>query len=503
MAAVTRLDFQFGSADAPAARRRDEGAMRIVLLGDFSGRAARGTNDAATLAERKPLRVDIDNLDAVLGRIAPRLPQPGGGETAFATIDDFHPDALYRRLPVFAGLRDTRARLRDPATFAAAAAELMTSGKTEADSAPAAPADPSALLGNLLGMPAASAAAAAASAVPAKAEAVQALIRHIVGPDIARDEMPQQAQYLASVDAAAAERMRAVLHAPAFQSLESAWRGVQMLVSRLELDEGLQLWLFDASAAELRDDITASNGDLQRSGLWRALVERVVQAPGGEPWSLLAGLYAFDATPADVGLLAALGAVAAQAGGPFIASANPRLAGCESFATTPDPADWLAPSPAAEALWAALRHSSVAPWIGLIAPRFRLRLPYGAATDEIDAFAFEETAGADLHASTLWGHGALAAALLAGQAFTQRGWSMNPGDVQDLDDLPAHMALHEGEKQLQPGAEAYLSERAGNRLLELGLMPLLSYRHRNAARLLRFQSVALPARRLAGLGADA
>jgi type VI secretion system protein ImpC len=41
--------------------------------------------------------------------------------------------------------------------------------------------------------------------------------------------------------------------------------------------------------------------------------------------------------------------------------------------------------------------------------------------------------------------------------------------------------------------------KAGQALLERGLMPLLSYRNRPAARLLRWQSVAQPAQALRGL----
>jgi hypothetical protein len=37
-------------------------------------------------------------------------------------------------------------------------------------------------------------------------------------------------------------------------------------------------------------------------------------------------------------------------------------------------------------------------------------------------------------------------------------------------------------------------------LLEAGLMPVLSHKHRNAVRVMRFQSVAEPAAPLAGLG---
>ena len=45
-------------------------------------------------------------------------------EITFSELDDFHPDRLYRDLPLFQGLRELRSRLLKPDTFEAAAREL-------------------------------------------------------------------------------------------------------------------------------------------------------------------------------------------------------------------------------------------------------------------------------------------------------------------------------------------------------------------------------------------
>jgi hypothetical protein len=49
--------------------------FRILILGDFSGRDRRNGGDRTGpgLAGRKPIRVDRDTLDQVLGRVAPTL----------------------------------------------------------------------------------------------------------------------------------------------------------------------------------------------------------------------------------------------------------------------------------------------------------------------------------------------------------------------------------------------------------------------------------------------
>jgi len=110
--------------------------------------------------------------------------------------------------------------------------------------------------------------------------------------------------------------------------------------------------------------------------------------------------------------------------------------------------------------------------------------------DAIDAFAFEELAAGFAHESCLWGSGALAVAQLVGQSFMDKGWAMRPGDKLDVEDLPAYVLEIDGEKRLLPCAEANLSESVGERLLALGLMPLLSYKHRNAVRVMGLRAMA-------------
>ena len=90
----------------------------------------------------------------------------------------------------------------------------------------------------------------------------------------------------------------------------------------------------------------------------------------------------------------------------------------------------------------------------------------------------------------LWGNPAIGCAALIGQAFSESGWQMMPGNVLDIGDLPAYSYLTDGEQQLLPCAEVYLSETAADKILTQGLMPMVSLRNTNTVRLLRFQSIA-------------
>jgi len=338
----------------------------------------------------------------------------------------------------------------------------------------------------------------AQSATPQPASGIDALIRGIIAPHIVPDAPPFQAQYVASVDAATGDEMRRVLHHADFQALESLWRGVHWLVSNLELGETLKLYVLDVSKAEALADVRAVGGDIEKSALYRLLVEKESRTAGGEPWSVIAGDYAFGLDGPDVGLLACLGAIASHAGGPFLAAAKPALAGFDSPASMPDARDWRAAGDEAFEAWRELRESLIAPWIGLALPRMLLRLPYGKATEPVEAFDFEELGAARDHERYLWASGAYACTLLIGRAFLSRGWEMEPGDELDVADLPAHTYSEDDEKRMQPCAETNINDRAGQALLERGLIALLSYKNRNAIRVMRLQSIADPPQPLSG-----
>jgi type VI secretion system protein ImpC len=242
MAGRMEFDVNFG----PKGRRRDESEpMRLLVLGDFSGRPA---GERKPLASRTMHKVDIDNIDAVMRRLEPRVHLPTG-EIRFEQVDDFHPDRLFTRLDLFQRLRHARA-------------------------APAAAPDDD-QIARLLGKPPARPTAAPTSGI-------DALIHNAVAPHIVKDTSVQTAAHLQTVDAAIAEEMRRLLHAPAFQTLEAAWRGVHWLVSSLELDEDLQLHLFDVTREELLADIGAAEGKLANTALHRAIVDRSRGVPDGD-----------------------------------------------------------------------------------------------------------------------------------------------------------------------------------------------------------------------------
>lgn len=491
--APSRLQFDLSFAGSSrGAARHGGGPRRLLLLADLGG------DRSVSAAQRRPLRVDIDTLAAVFGRVAPRLALPPQGQAAvlhFASLDDFHPDALLTT-PVFEPLRRLRADIDSGRGLDSAAAAL---GLVREQAAPASTSEPAQgvsdierLLGRAPTQP--------ASAAP---DPLQQWLKDLVAPHVqAPNQHPDAAALRSALDGATGALMRSLLHHPALQALEAAWRSVERLVRGLDLDGELQLHLLDISRDELLADLAAHRAALEQSACHRWFKPE----DGAEDtrWALLAVDHVFGPDEADVQALAALGALAARAGAPLLANADSALAGAEAHTLT-EPARWRPADDEQLAWWQALREAPMAPWLGLVLPRVLMRLPYGAATDAVSAFAFEELPpglpAAERHTRYLWGGGAPALLLLAGQALLQADDGDTPdlAGALDLDDLPSHIVDDDGERRQQPCAEWPLGEEAGQALLARGLMPLLSWRQRPAARLLRWLSIASPAQALSGL----
>lgn len=495
-----KLDFNFALRAPSAPRPRSNNPFKVLILADLGGRGNR--EPPGTLDGRRPRALDVDNFDQRLREVAPRVEFGAPGEApvtlTFTDLDDFHPDAIFRRVEGFEATRETRRRLHDPKTAAAAAAALradstgLMGGPAAPPTAPSSPpAEPEdALFDRLLGAPRSTGATG-----PATPPSLDRFLRAIIGPYLTPGLESDHASLVASVDAAIGDLMRRILHTPAFQQVESLWRGLRETVARVETAEDLQLFAVDITREELRLDLELARDDLSQSALHRWAV-REVESPDAEPWSLIVGHYTFGAPPADASanpnedavFLARIGAIAARAHAPFISAIDSHWIGCHAIAEAPDPRDWAPVDPG----YQALRAAPMAPWIGLALPRVLLRLPYGKDADAIDSFAFEELTGASPHEDYLWGNPALACATLLAQSFRERGGSVDPGMALDLVDLPAHTRRRDGETHMQPCAEVALPEKTVEALLARGVIPVVSFARQNRARVVRFQNIADP-----------
>ncbi len=463
-------------------------SFRLALLGDFTGRANAGKLEiGAGLASRKPHKVDVDDLDALMERLGLTISVPVDDEGGVISIpirsmDDFHPDQLVENLPFLQELVQLRKNLQSKTGFDRAAKQVLSwSGETalpepirEARGSRIATDRKLSDFARLTGR------AAAAEAEP------DDLIRRLVGPFIVSARDSRQDALIGQVDLALSAAMRRVLHHPDFQAAEALWRGLDMMVRRIETGARMQIVLYDISAEELAADLAASD-QLDQSGLYGLLVEAPKLDANQGPLSLLCGLYEFEVTPPHADLLGRMAQIAAAAGAPFVAAVGP------DFVKTPMH-DW---HPLIKQAWEALRALPASAYLGLVTPRFLLRMPYGKKTDPIDAFAFEEFTRQSGLSGMLWGNASLLVANLLAETWKRDAKAMKIGSVATVGDMPVYV-FHDtdGEQIALPCTERLFTESLSARVISVGINPVLSLRGRPEVRVGGF--AALGGKTLAG-----
>ncbi len=375
--------------DAP----RDDTPFRVAVLGDFSGRGAKGEiDDAEQIGRRRARKIDRGTLEEVMAKLKPEvsLPIGNGGlpETlAFRSLDDFHPDGLVSRVEAFKDAFDNEEKI---------------------------------------------------------------------------------------------ELLNKILHDPAFQALEASWRGLDWLLQATAGQKRVEVKVIDLSAEELRQDLGGAD-QLETTGLYQILVDQPSQRGEMDPWSLLVGLYSFATTTADAGLLGRIALVARQASAPWVAGADPMVL-APKFTPADDDLD----------AWNALRALPESCMLGLAAPRFLLRPPYGENTRSIDAFEYEESTNRVGWPHYLWGNPALACACALVRSFVKDNWAMKANAVLDLPGMAIHVVRDEDDDSVAVLAEAWLAKPVSENLVNLGLMPLLSVRGRDQLSFFGIHALATP-----------
>jgi type VI secretion system protein ImpC len=495
------MEFDFDLRRSSGRQRKDDTPFSILVLGEFSGNLREGSDIAAAITRK----VDIDNIDDLWRLFEPGLALDINGarfEFEPRDLDHFHPDHLYHHLPVFRDMRQLRKRLLDPDTSDETLAGILSTGAVtdepetglgEGDPPPAPPESGDNMFERLLGE-------RSTERKPAPIAAAQSnldnLIREIVAPHIVHELNPQVDAAVDSVDLGIAELMRSVLHDPDFQALESAWRSLYELVHRVETDETMEIRICNVGKAALLDALPVSGDGLEDSTIYHKLVTQYRIGADSRTPSVIAGNYYFGISADDIVLLAVLGSIADTNDSVFLAAANPEVIGAASLPDQPDFKTW-SDATDRNPMWKQLRESPFASRIGLALPRILARLPYGKDTEEIDSFDFEEMPSPQ-HGSYLWANPTLAMCGLLAGSFVQFGWSMSPGGAMDIGELPAHSYRVDGETKMQPCAELLLPESSAEAILGKGIMPIVSFKNQDMARVLRFQSIADPLAGLAG-----
>jgi len=303
---------------------------------------------------------------------------------------------------------------------------------------------------------------------------------------------------IAEIDKKLTDQVNLILHNEKFQQLESAWRGLHYLVNNTETDEMLKIRVMNVSKKELGKTLKKYKGaSWDQSPIFKKLYEQEYGQLGGEPYGCLVGDYHFDHTPGDVELLGQMAQVAAAAHAPFIAGAGPTLMGMDSWQELANPRDlgkiFAAPDYAA---WRSLRESDDAKYLGLAMPRFLARIPYGAKTDPVEDFDFEEETGGGDSTRYCWANSAYAMAVNINRSFKLYGWCSSIRGVESggaVEGLPVHtFPSDDGGVDMKCPTEIAISDRREAELANCGLMPLIHRKNTDVAAFIGAQSLQKP-----------
>lgn len=303
---------------------------------------------------------------------------------------------------------------------------------------------------------------------------------------------------IAEIDKKLSDQVNLILHNERFQQLESAWRGLHYLVSNTETDEMLKIRVMNISKKDLGKTLKKYAGAAwDQSPLFKKLYEEEYGQLGGEPYGCLVGDYYFDHTPGDVQLLGQMAQVAAAAHAPFIAGAGPTLMGMDSWQELANPRDLAkifgAPDYAA---FRSLRESDDAKYVGLAMPRFLARLPYGAKTNPVEEFEFEEETTGGNHSRYSWANASYAMAVNINRAFKTYGWCTSIRGVESggaVEGLPVHtFPSDDGGVDMKCPTEIAISDRREAELANCGLMPLIHRKNTDTAAFIGAQSLQKP-----------
>jgi type VI secretion system protein ImpC len=295
------------------------------------------------------------------------------------------------------------------------------------------------------------------------------------------------------------EQINQIMHHPDFQKLESAWRGLHYLVSNSETDDQLKIRVLNVSKKELHKTLKRYKGAAwDQSPIFKKLYEEEYGTLGGEPFGCLVGDYYFDHGPQDVELLGEMAKISAAAHAPFLAAAAPTVFQMESWQELSNPRDLTKIFQIPEyAGWRSLRESEDARYIGLCMPRFLARRPYGAKTNPVEAFDFEEDAnGPDVNKYT-WANSAYAMAVNVNRSYKTYGWCSRIRGIESggsVEGLPTHtFPTDDGGVDMRCPTEIAISDRREAELAKNGFMPLVYKKNTDFAAFIGAQSLQKPA----------
>lgn len=304
---------------------------------------------------------------------------------------------------------------------------------------------------------------------------------------------------IAQLDKKLTEQINLILHSEEFQKLEGAWRGLHYLVNNTETDEMLKIRVMNISKNDLAKTLKKYKGTAwDQSPIFKKMYEEEFGQFGGEPFGSIVADYYFDNSAPDVELLTSMAKVASASHAPLITAAAPSVMLMESWQELANPRDLTKIFQTPEhAAWRSFRESEDARYVGLAMPRFLARMPYGAKTDPVEEFDFEEDTSAAGSKNYTWSNAAYAMAVNINRSFKEYGWCSRIRGIESggaVEGLPVHsFPTGDGGVAMQCPTEIAISDRREAELAANGFMPLVHKKNTDFAAFIGAQSMHKPA----------
>ena len=306
-------------------------------------------------------------------------------------------------------------------------------------------------------------------------------------------------EMIARLDEKLTAQMNEVLHAPEFQQVESAWRGLNYLVFNSETDATLKIRVMNVGKMELYRNLKNNypGARWDQSPLFKAVYESEFGTLGGEPYGALVADYAFSHNAVDVQLLRDLSKIASASLAPLVTGADPNLLGMDSWRDLMNPRDIgkLMDTPD-YAAWKGLRDSVDSRYVALCMPRVLSRLPYGAKTEPVEEFAFEEDTDGNKGEKYGWMNAAYVMGTNINRAFKEYGWTVRIRGVEsggEVLNLPLHtFPTDDGGVDMKCPTEISITDRREAELSKVGIISIVHRKNTDKAAFIGAQSVYKP-----------
>lgn len=303
---------------------------------------------------------------------------------------------------------------------------------------------------------------------------------------------------IAELDKKLSEQVNQIIHHPDFQKLEGAWRGLSYLVNNTQTSDTLKIRVLNVSKQDVAKCLKKYKGTAwDQSPLFKKLYEDEYGTAGGEPYGCLIGDYYFNHSAPDLEILKGMAQIASASHMPFISAADPSIMNMDSWQELANPRDiskiFSTPEYAA---WRSFRESEDSRYIALTMPRVLSRMPYGAKTNPVEEFNFEEDTGAGASDKYNWMNAAYAMGSNINRSFATYGWCANIRGVESggaVEGLPTHtFPTDDGGVAMKCPTEVAITDRREAELSANGFLPLIHWKNTDYAVFLGGQTVNKP-----------